>query len=81
MKISIFHIWIFFCEVPVQVFCQLFYWVVSFILNFYVLKNGYTVYKPNKLQTYSLYIFPGIVYINIYIPQIFFFKYTVLHHS
>ena len=34
------------------------------------------VYKPNKLQTYSLYIFPGIVYTNVYMPQIVFFKYS-----
>ena len=68
------------CSIYVKAVEDFFFWVVSFILNFYVLKNGYTVYKPNKLQTYSLYIFPGIVYINIYIPQIFF-KYTILHHS
>ena len=34
--LGVFHVWIFFCEVPVQVFCQLFHWVVSFTLNFYV---------------------------------------------
>lgn len=47
------------------------------LIYFYVFKNGYMVYKLNKLQTYSLYIFPGIFFfaqIQFYTMDLIYLK-------